>query len=126
MSARGRATNRDQTAMASDLRSRILAANDIKIEKIAIPEWGGDYCVKIISGTDRDAFEESYAEQKMKAFRVRFLVLCLCDEKGTRLFKDEDAGELGKKSSVVINRVFESAWKINAFTPEAVEALGKE
>lgn len=126
MSARGRATNRDQTAMASDLRSRILGSNDIKIEKIAIPEWGGDYCVKIISGTDRDAFEETYAEQKMKAFRVRFLVLCLCDEKGDRIFKDEDAAELGKKSSVVINRVFESAWKVNAFTPEAVEALGKE
>ena len=95
--------------MASDLRSRILGSNDIKIEKIAIPEWGGDYCVKIISGTDRDAFEETYAEQKMKAFRVRFLVLCLCDEKGDRIFKDEDAAELGKKSSVVINRVFESS-----------------
>jgi hypothetical protein len=112
--------------MAADLRSRILASDDIKIEKISIPEWGGDYFVKIISGTDRDAFEESYSEQKMKAFRVRFLVLCLCEENGNRLFKDEDAPELGKKSSVVINRVFESAWKINAFTPEAVEALGKE
>ena len=112
--------------MALDLRSRILAADDIKIEKVAIPEWGGDYYIKIISGTDRDAFEDSYTEQKMKAFRVRFLVLCLCDEGGSRIFKDEDAAELGKKSSVVINRVFEAAWKINAFTPEAVENLGKE
>jgi len=112
--------------MAVDLRSRILAADDIKIEKVSIPEWGGDYFIKIISGTDRDAFEDSYAEQKMKAFRVRFLVLCLCDEKGDRLFKDEDAKELGKKSSVVLNRVFETAWKINAFTQEAVENLGKE
>lgn len=109
-----------------DLRSRILAADDIKIEKVSIPEWGGDYYIKIISGTDRDSFEESYAEQKMKAFRVRFLVLCLCDEQGTRLFRDEDAAELGKKSSVVLNRVFETAWRVNAFTPEAVESLGKE
>lgn len=112
--------------MSKDLRSRILAANDIKIEKISIPEWGGDYYVKIISGTDRDAFEEGYAEQKMKAFRVRFLVLALCDENGERIFEDKDVVELGKKSSVVINRVFEDAWKINAFTPEAVETLGKD
>jgi len=33
--------------------------------------------------------------------------------------------ELGKKSSVVHNRVFEAAWKHNAFTNEAVEALGE-
>lgn len=112
--------------VAKDLRSRILAANDIKVEKIAIPEWGGDYYVKIISGTERDAFEEGYAEQKMKAFRVRFLVLALCDEAGERIFKDEDVAELGKKSSVVINRVFEEAWKVNAFTQEAVDALGKD
>jgi hypothetical protein len=118
--------HRSNEHMPTDFRSRILAANDIKIEKISIPEWGGDYFVRIISGTDRDSFEESYAEQKMKAFRVRFLVLCLCDEGGSRIFKDEDAAELGKKSSVVINRVFEAAWKINAFTPEAVENLGKE
>jgi len=112
--------------VAKDLRSRILAANDIKVQKIVIPEWGGDYYVKIISGTERDAFEEGYAEQKMKAFRVRFLVLALCDESGERIFKDEDVVELGKKSSVVINRVFEEAWKVNAFTQEAVDALGKD
>jgi len=26
----------------------------------------------------------------------------------------------------VINRVFEEAWKVNAFTQEAVDALGKD
>lgn len=108
-----------------DLRKRILAANDIKVEPIEIPEWGGTYYVKVMSGTERDQFEESYAEQKMKAFRVRFLVVALCDEKGERVFGDDDAAELGKKSSVVINRVFEVAWKVNAFTTEAVEELGK-
>jgi hypothetical protein len=112
--------------VAKDLRSRILAANDIKVEKIAIPEWGGDYYVRIISGTDRDSFEEGYADQKMKAFRARFLVLALCDESGERIFKDEDVAELGKKSSVVLNRVFEEAWKVNAFTQEAVDELGKD
>ena len=81
--------------------------------------------VKTLSGTERDAFEDAYAENKMKAFRCRFLVLTLCDDKGQRLFEDGDVAELGKKSSVVINRLFESAWKHNAFTNEAVESLGE-
>jgi hypothetical protein len=33
---------------------------------------------------------------------------------------------LGKKSSVVINRLFEAGWKLNAFTQEAVDALGED
>jgi hypothetical protein len=114
--------------MAPNLRNRILAANDIKVEKVSIPEWGGDYYIRVISGADRDAFEASYADQKMKSFRVRFLVLSLCDETGDRIFTDADAdvAELSKKSAVVINRVFEAAWKANAFSQEAVDALGED
>lgn len=112
--------------MAPNLRNRILAANDIKVEKVSIPEWGGDYFIRVISGADRDSFEESYADQKMKSFRVRFLVLSLCDESGDRIFTDADTAELSKKSAVVINRVFEAAWKANAFTQEAVDALGED
>jgi hypothetical protein len=62
----------------------------------------------------------------MKAFRIRFLLLALCDEDGERLFSDDEADVLGKKSSVVINRLFEAGWKLNAFTQEAVDALGED
>lgn len=106
-------------------RKSILSANDVRLEKVAVPEWGGDVYLRVISGTDRDHFEESYADQKMKSFRIRFLVLTLCDESGERIFKDDESELLGKKSSVVINRLFEAAWKLNAFTQEAVDALGE-
>jgi hypothetical protein len=107
-------------------KAAILAAKDTKLsEAIPVPEWGGEVFCKTLSGTERDAFEEAYSENKMKAFRCRFLVLTLCDDKGQRLFEDADVGELGKKSSVVINRLFESSWKHNAFTNEAVESLGE-
>lgn len=110
--------------MALDSKA-ILAADDVQLEKLHVPEWKGDVHLRVISGTDRDRFEESYSEQKMKAFRVRFLLLTLCDSKGERLFKDEDAEALGKKSSVVINRLFDAAWKLNAFSPEAVDEMGE-
>lgn len=107
-------------------KAAILKAKDTKVSApIKVPEWGGDVCVKTLSGTERDAFEDAYSQNKMKQFRCRFLVLTLSDEAGERLFGDGDIDELGKKSSVVINRLFEAAWAHNAFTPQAVESLGE-
>lgn len=108
-------------------KAKILAATDTKVsEAIPVPEWGGDVHCKTLSGTERDQFEEAYSQNKMKAFRARFLILTLCDESGERLFGDNEVDALGKKSSIVINRLFEKAWDHNAFTNEAVEALGKD
>ena len=107
-------------------KTAILAAGDIKLDKVSVPEWGGDVYLKTISGIDRDQFEDGYQEQKMKNFRARFLVLTLCDEKGDRLFTDAEVAELAKKSSLVLNRLFEKAWSFNAFTNEAVEDLGND
>lgn len=107
-------------------KAAILAANDTKLSPaIPVPEWGGDVFCKTLTGSERDAFEDSYSQNKMKQFRVRFLVLTLCDDKGERLFQDSEVDELGKKSSTVINRLFEAAWGHNAFTVQAAEALGE-
>jgi hypothetical protein len=107
-------------------KAKILAANDVKLEKVHVPEWGDDVYIKTLSGTDRDLFEEAYSGEKMKNFRARFLVLTLCDETGERLFSDGEVDQLGKKSAFVINRLFEKAWSLNAFRDADVEALGKD
>lgn len=107
-------------------KKAILAAKDTKLKgPVAVPEWGGDVYLRTISGSERDQFEDAYSEQKMKAFRARFLVLTLADDSGERLFGDDEIESLGKKSSVVINRLFDEAWAHNAFTQDAVDALGE-
>lgn len=112
--------------MAIDFRKRLMGANDTKVQPIEVPEWGGTYYVRVLSGKDRESFEEALsAEQRMKNFRLRFLVLALCDQDGTRVLTDSDTDLLGERNSVVLNRVFEQAWSINAFTKEAVDALGE-
>jgi len=111
--------------MAVDLRNRLLNANDIKVQSLDIPAWGGTYYLRVISGKAREHFEESYSQEKMKNFRLRFLVLTLCDEAGKPILSDADMDALGERSSVEINRVFDAAWKLNAFTQEAVDALGE-
>lgn len=108
-------------------KAKILAATDTKIsDPVAVPEWGGEVFVKTLTGTERDQFEESYSQNKMKAFRAKFLVLTLCDKSGERLFADGDVEALGNKSSLVINRLFESAWDFNALSQNAVDSLGKD
>jgi hypothetical protein len=107
-------------------KQAILGARDIKTKQIDVPEWGGKAHVRVISGADRDMFEQAYADHKMNAFRARFLVAAICDESGNRLFSPEDIEALNQKSSTVINRLFDIAWEFNAFTPAAVEALGND
>lgn len=109
----------------SSILAAINAASDIKVEKLAVPEWKTDVYLKVLSGTERDAFEAAYSDEKMKNFRVRFLVLTLCDEAGERLFDDEQVTILGKRSALVINRLFEASWKLNMLSQEAVDAAGE-
>lgn len=107
-------------------KAAIMAASDVKLEKINVPEWGGDVYLKTLSGTERDAFEDAYSTDRMKNFRPRFLVLTLCDKDGNRLFTDEEVQTLGKKSSAVIAKLFDKAWALNAFRTEDVDTLGKD
>lgn len=107
-------------------KKAILEAKDIKTMEVEVPEWGGSVMVRVISGADRDVFEQAYSEKKMDAFRTRFLVLTLCDDKGERLFTNDEVEALNAKSSKVLNRLFDAAWEFNAFTPAAVEALGND
>jgi hypothetical protein len=110
------------------LAETIKAANDVRVsEPIAVPEWSGvQVCFKTLSGIERDAFEEGYTKENMKAFRQRFLVMTLCDEAGERLFTDTDVEAVGKKSSIVLNRLFDAAWAHNAFRQEDVEKAGND
>lgn len=107
-------------------KAAIMAASDTKLEKVHVPEWGGDVYLKTLSGTERDTFEDAYSQEKMKNFRSRFLALTLCDKSGERLFSDDEVEVVGKKSASVINRLFEKAWSFNAFRNEDVEAMGKD
>lgn len=107
-------------------KKQILEAKDIKTKELQVPEWDGSVYLRVISGADRDVFEQAFSEKKMDAFRTRFLVMTLCDSDGEKLFTADEVDALNKKSSVVLNRIFDAAWELNAFTPAAVESLGND
>lgn len=102
-------------------KAQILAADDMRRETVAVPEWGGEVVIRTLSGTERDAFDHDVWERdedgvptRMRNYRARLCALCIVDEFGNRLFSDLDAVELGqKKSAAALNRIFEAAQRLN-------------
>jgi len=112
-------------------RDDILGINDLPYEDVLIPEWGNRYVrVRALTGAERDAFEQSIVEQRgkstrmnLKNIRAKLVALTVVDEDGKRVFSDEDAELLGRKSAVALNRIFEVAQRLSGLRPEDVEEL---
>ena len=112
-------------------KEAILKANDSATEKVEVPEWGGEVCVRVMTAGERDAFEAEIVEQKERNgkltpnLRAKLAALCICDEHGKRLFGRGDVEALAQKSAAALQRVFNVAQRINKITKEDVEELEK-
>ena len=47
-------------------KEQILESDDLKTEVVDVPEWGGEVTIRIMSGTERDAFEQALYESAPK------------------------------------------------------------
>jgi len=115
-------------------KEAILAANDLEVVKVPTPEWGGEQHVfiRVMTAAERDGYESSMFDRdgekrtlNLKNIRARLAVLVLCDEQGKRLFDNDGAGLLGGKSSVVLDRIYEAARKVNALDENATKEMAK-
>jgi hypothetical protein len=114
----------------------ILDADDILIEKVPVPEWGGSVCVKGMTGQERDKYEGDIikssagkkpgsAEYNLENMRAKLCSMTACDEDGKRLFSERDVRKLGAKSASALQRVFEVAQKLSGITDEDIESLAE-
>lgn len=106
------------------LRDQILAAVDLKVEPLEVPEWGCTVYLKEMTGAARDRFESTFQKDRSN-FRARLAALTLCDEQGNLLFTEADVKALGEKSVGALQRVWDAALKVNAFTDQDVDDLEK-
>lgn len=109
-------------------KDQILAADDLGLVEIEVPEWKGSVYCRVMACSERDAYENEWVQNKHKGvdnFRSKFLAKCLCDEKGNRLFTDAEIDKLAGKSAKVIARLWDQAMKHNALTDKDVEELAK-
>jgi len=114
-------------------KESIKSQQDVKIEKVEIPEWNDFIYVKSMSGKERDQFEnEMYSRgengemvSNLENLRARMIVLTACDDKGNRIFKDADAEWLGEKNAAALNRIFNKANELSGFRKQDIDKLVK-
>lgn len=112
-------------------RDAILNADDLDQEEVDVAEWGGTVMVRALTGAERDAYEASMRQQRGKDFvanfaniRAKLVVKCVISpDTGERVFADNDAPALGKKSAAALDRIFEVAARLSRISDEDVEAM---
>lgn len=109
-------------------KDQILAADDLGLLEVNVPEWGGTLFLRVMTVGERDAYENDWIQNKHRGvenFRAKFLQRVLCNAKGDLLFTAGELDLLAGKSARVMNRLWSLAMKHNALSDEDVEELAK-
>ena len=110
-------------------KNKILAKNTRLHSDVEVPEWGGTVRVSEMSAFERDQFDlmsvGKNGGSNSKNFRARLVAFTATDEKGERLFNEKDTTKLGKKSNLVIGRLFDAAWELNELDVAEVDKQAK-
>lgn len=105
-------------------REAILRKRPVETRAVDVPEWGGEVYVRVLSGRERDAFETAAAKNQVN-LRARLACMCLCDDKGERLFQDNEFPKLGDLDGRGLDRVFDAACELNRLRASDIEAEEK-
>lgn len=112
-----------------DLKQLILSSNDRAAVAVEVPEWGCTVRIGVMTGHQRNAWSSSAFDADGNVIndnlRSRLLVHCLQDEDGRPLFNESDMEQLEAKSSLVLQRLFAQAKKINGLEPQSVDDAEK-
>ena len=125
-------------------KENVFKSEDVKKEWVDIPEWAGGLYIKVMSGEERDAFEMAmFKTNDMNDFtrnfdnmRARLIAFTAVGEDGKQIFNPVlkydiqgklygDVAELGKKSSIILDRIYVVAQKLNKLRKEDIEDLTK-
>lgn len=113
----------------------ILAAQDIVVKPVDVPEWGGRVYVRGLSGTAKERYLDSLRviegrgrKQNIKVNLIeagaKLLVETLCDKQGTLLFTRFQIDALGKKSSKALQRCIDAASELNGLADDSEDDAG--
>lgn len=101
----------------------ILKAEDLKTERVDVPEWGGTVIVRTMTGLQLDGFFSAVAgkEKDKKLFHTVLCAATLVDEAGKPLFTFGEVAKLAMKSGSAIRRIAQVAMRLNGLDVEEVE-----
>lgn len=99
-------------------RDQIIQAQDIHIEEVQVPEWGGSVHVKGMNGLERDRFEQTWLRAKSSDgdganLSALIVCMCACDEDGKPLFTSADIPMIARKSAAGLERITSVASRLS-------------
>lgn len=110
-------------------REAILARRNSGVERVYVERWKGHVCLRVMSGEDRDAFEQFCTDARtagrlqVRGILAMLLVRTICDESGQRVFTDEDVDAVNQLDAAVVCELFERAQRLSGLTDDDVEEL---
>lgn len=106
-------------------KEAILGAQDLRIERVEIPEWGGHAFHRVLSIAERVEMEARNDNATVDDVLANVVGYALCDESGTRLFSNDDLPALKAKNAAVMLRLSDICRKHNTLTRKDVEEIAK-
>lgn len=104
----------------------ILGADDLTIESVDVPEWGGTVHVRALSGAEREKYARSVEEYHAKGQMQALLVaMATCNAQGDRVFTDDRVELLSRKSARAIGRLADVASRLSGLGAAAAEDAKK-
>lgn len=109
-------------------RDEILAAKDLKVVEVPIPEWGdgtGSVFVRELTALEREELEASNIVDGKDAPNPmgRVVAMSLCDKDGNRLFTLDDAPAFGAKGLGALKRIFEAAITVSKLSSDEAKKI---
>lgn len=109
-----------------NLRQQALLAEDRPRVPVDIPEWGFSAFVQTLMAEDYDDYESwAFKKDDGNNYRAKLVCRALVDEHGNRIFTDDDAAAVGKKSALVVGRIFNVVAAHNRTSLDDMEELKK-
>jgi hypothetical protein len=123
--------------MASALRAQILAAQDIRTERVTVAAWGVEVEVRGLTGAQRAAAleramvtvekggVESLQRDDTKLSALLIIEATYDPATGERVFEDADIDPVMGKSAGALDQVAAVAMRLNGMTVEEHKAIEK-
>lgn len=100
-------------------------------ERVEVPQWGGHVYVKQITARAIESWQDWLGDQDdtkavKHSFRVKLILLCVCDEDGRLIFTNEaDLAVLSDVQNAVVELLWLACRRVNRMDKEATEKAAK-
>ncbi|WP_271215868.1 hypothetical protein [Streptosporangium carneum] len=115
-------------------REQILAVDDLPVEDVPVPEWGGEVRLRGLTGAELDEYQASLVVQtrdgtqktNLRNATAKLVSRCAIDEDGAPLFEPKDLLKLSSKSAVALQRLANVAQRLNGLTDDDLKELTED